>query len=238
MQYITNPENKEADYTIRFRSFFSLRPIPSSRTVGGHRSSGAERARTRHVIALLAVGILLLTSAASCDDSTSRIPSTLSSVREIREAADGSVALGHPVEFTAVVTYYQPEWNQLYVQDTTGALYVDPPDEVFNLKEGQRIRITGTLDTPNRGISNIELTPLEEGDVPEAPLVPMADIDEHFNEWIELNAVVRSAEVLDGMLTIELADGLNRVTARVLRTNNLRPDIVGRQIRLKGVPAP
>ncbi len=159
-------------------------------------------------------------------------------MREIREAADGSVALGHPVEFTAVVTYYQPEWNQLYVQDTTGALYVDPPDEVFNLKEGQRIRISGTLDTPNRGISNIELTPLEEGDVPEAPLVPMADIDEHFNEWIELNAVVRSAEVLDGMLTIELADGLNRVTARVLRTNNLRPDIVGRQIRLKGVPAP
>ncbi len=48
-----------------------------------------------------------------------------------------------PFEFECDVTYYDDEWNMLWVQDDTQGAYVDPGTTPLPIRSGQRIRVTG-----------------------------------------------------------------------------------------------
>src|SRR5580765_4679494 len=48
------------------------------------------------------------------------------SVQEIRGLSPEEAANNHPVQLRGVVTYYDREWNILFIQDATAGIFVDP----------------------------------------------------------------------------------------------------------------
>jgi len=67
----------------------------------------------------------------------------LSTVAQVRALPPGRVAAGLPVELHAVLTYYQPGQGQVFVQDATGGIYVVPPANAPDLKEGDAVVVRG-----------------------------------------------------------------------------------------------
>ncbi len=52
---------------------------------------------------------------------------TLTKIAELRRLAPGEAARHYPVLVRAVVTYFDASWLMLFVQDSTGGVYVDAP---------------------------------------------------------------------------------------------------------------
>lgn len=71
-------------------------------------------------------------------------PQVLTTVAQIRALSPGEVARALPVEVHAVITYYQPEHGQIFVQDATGGIFVMPPAHAPSFQPGDTILIRGT----------------------------------------------------------------------------------------------
>src|SRR6185436_10605244 len=69
-------------------------------------------------------------------------PKILDRVEQIRRLPPDEAARGLPVRLRGVVTYYDPVNVELFVQDSTGGIYVDC-DEPPVLQRGQQIELTG-----------------------------------------------------------------------------------------------
>jgi PAS domain S-box-containing protein len=70
----------------------------------------------------------------------------LDSIAAIRRLTPSHVALRYPVGLTAVVTFVDPVWRTLYVQDGTGGIAVRT-DTLPALHPGATLRIEGTTDS-------------------------------------------------------------------------------------------
>lgn len=72
---------------------------------------------------------------------------------DIRALSAKQANLGYPVRLRAVVTYYgnATGW-ELFVQDLTGGIYVQPPEEDLDLSVGQLIEVEGV--TSSGGFAN------------------------------------------------------------------------------------
>lgn len=73
---------------------------------------------------------------------------TLTTVAAIRALSLNEVASGFPVELRAIVTYYEPINGRLFVQDSTGGIYILPPPSVPAVQPGDEVLIVGAT-TPN-----------------------------------------------------------------------------------------
>jgi hypothetical protein len=49
----------------------------------------------------------------------------------------------YPVRLEAVVTYYDPEWFLLFVEDETGGIYLHTENVNLGLKEGDQVLVQG-----------------------------------------------------------------------------------------------
>jgi len=101
-----------------------------------------------------------------------------------------------PATISGVVTYYDPKWDTLFVQDPTGGIYVFPGKEPrLRLKPGQRLRIEGrTVGTkPSNAIAEEVVEDLGVAPIPDPVRVTAADlIAQRFDSrWVEFQAVVR-----------------------------------------------
>jgi diguanylate cyclase (GGDEF)-like protein/PAS domain S-box-containing protein len=120
-------------------------------------------------------------------------------------------AAQHPfVRLPVVVTYYHHEWDMLFVQDATGAVYVyvDHHQPAFPIREGQRVELAGRVVPGDfvPSISEPRLRPLADVGLPPARPVTLEQIAGGAEDArrIEVGGTVRSAAVVDDMLEIVL----------------------------------
>src|SRR5208282_4495767 len=97
--------------------------------------------------------VSLLLSAAGCG-SRSLNSAVLDKAEVTRLAATNPSNYGRPVRLTGVVTYCDPEWHLLFLQDDSGGFFVDLKEEVADLKVGRLVEISGKLAPGNRGIED------------------------------------------------------------------------------------
>jgi hypothetical protein len=68
----------------------------------------------------------------------------LTNAQQIRLLTRDEAGRGYPVRLRAVVTYFEPAWNTLFVQDATGGLFVFPPEIPRPaLRPGQEVELEG-----------------------------------------------------------------------------------------------
>src|SRR5579871_1102498 len=67
----------------------------------------------------------------------------LTTVRQVRELPTTEAQRQYPVHVTAVVTYFDPFWKTLFVQDDTGGTWVYRTFEQTNLFAGDQVELSG-----------------------------------------------------------------------------------------------
>src|SRR5579863_8378934 len=118
-------------------------PLPSLAL----RKTNAAHKRVCRLPAFLLIASALLLAAACrsrSDDS-----SVLDNVETARVAAANPSNYGKPVRIKGVVTYCDPEWHLLFLQDASGGFFINLKDEVPGLEAGQLVEVSGKLAPGN-----------------------------------------------------------------------------------------
>src|SRR5205814_827213 len=206
-------------------------------------------ARGPMAVALLCVSLLALTGPAcrregagenSPAEAGKNFP-TLTHVEEFAKYPQDELKRGYPVSLRGVITYYDPAWNLLFFQDETGGLYVSPQGLPANLRAGQLVELDGASGPGYKGVADPRVKVLGEAALPAPRAVPFKELTSsslYFSQWIETEAVVRSASMQDGRFTLELTSDGKQAKARVL---DARPEeaaaLTDSKVRVRAVVA-
>ena len=165
----------------------------------------------------------------------------LQTVREIRRLTPEQAARAYPVRVHGVVTCYVQE-NQppgLFLQDPTGGIYVDVDARYGPMKPGQLVTVEGTTDPGTAPmIKNAKVRIDGEGVIPPARRVPVSWVlqDREDSQWVSVEGMVHSLEVVSGDLMITIESGGLRLRGMVERGNfQTVPALYGAGVLLKGV---
>jgi diguanylate cyclase (GGDEF)-like protein len=192
---------------------------------------------TARVFSLLPLCLLLLLAGCAGYGDSSR---PLNTVEKVRQAALKSQNYGRPVQLQATVTYYDPEWHLLFLQDSTAGLFVSIPEPVSGLSSGQLVEVQGTLATSNIGVENLRVQMRGPTSMPAAKPFPWGQDpqDLHIPQWVEVRGIVRYSGIEDGRLTLTIADGANRTRVRFLDSHKAWPvSLLGASVSVRGVAA-
>lgn len=62
---------------------------------------------------------------------------------DVRRLTPEEAKRGDPVRLRAVVTFYDPEWYTLFVQDSSAGIYVNPEGRKLDIRTGQSVEVEG-----------------------------------------------------------------------------------------------
>ncbi len=117
-------------------------------------------------------------------------------VAQIHALSASEAAKGLPVELHAIVTYYEPTEGQVFVQDTTGGIYIVSPPDPPALHPGDAIMIRGTtVPSYSVNIAATEMTFERHADFPAPIPVSWRDLLQKINDcrYVTLVGKIRSA---------------------------------------------
>ena len=175
--------------------------------------------------------------------ATAPATNTLPLIRTVRQLLDlpkRESQRHYPVELSAVVTYFDSESRNLFVQDPTAGVWVYPTFRETNLHAGDLVRIQGISDAVN--VSSVRPRELSVLGTAPLPAPHSATYDRLVNgaedcQRVQTRGVIRSMSWQDGLLLISLVSGhdcfllyLPRFRQRPLPTG-----LVGAEIQAEGV---
>ena len=165
----------------------------------------------------------------------------LQTVQAVRQLTPEQAARGYPARVHGVVTCYVRENNPLglFLQDSTGGIYIDVAEGYGPFKPGQVVTVEGTSDPGTAPmIKNARVTLEGQGAIPPARRVPVSWVlqDREDSQWVAVEGMVHSVDVLNGDLAIVIeSDGL-RLRARIEQGNfQTLPALYGARVLLRGV---
>ena len=161
-------------------------------------------------------------------------------VSQIRALPLEQVRHGYPVHLRGVVTYFDSVSPDMFVQDDTGAVWVEWSKGLPVAVPGQWIDLWGTAVQENVSpdIHTPRWTIIGQAPMPRPRRVTFdelasASVD---CQWVEVEGVVRSAEVPPHtdrtQLVLEVAGG--RIFVRVSDPTGIPPDLIGSTVRVDG----
>jgi len=144
-------------------------------------SNPATEMRGQCAPALRCVAIVLLFTcpvfSQAHNHSVSRPP--LRTVQEVFGLSNAEAANGYPIQLEAVVTYSDPEWGILFVQDKTGTTFIDVHGSGAKYPTGSRVRLDGVSTVRNNGpaIAEARVLVLGQGILPNPEQRSIAELD-------------------------------------------------------------
>jgi diguanylate cyclase (GGDEF)-like protein len=186
----------------------------------------------------LLAGLALFLSNIGCGYRSNH-PRLIEQAEQARVAALDPANYGTPVKIDGVVTYFDPAWHLLFVQDSTGGLFVNLKDQSPALSQGTHIAIQGKLASPGVGIADPHIQTLGTAAMPAPQAMPSGnDSQVRVSQWVEVKGTIRLATIEDGRLTLAVVDGNQRTRVRVLDRKHIWPvALVGTKVVLDGVSA-
>ena len=147
-----------------------------------------------------------------------------------------------PLRIEAIVTYWDPQWKFLFVQDDTGAAMVNSTDQRLGIEIGQRVLLEGLLTAGSstnltRRMPEVTLSLLGSGGMPPAAPVTTAELFSRKTDarFVEVTGIVRTTNQLGRLRLILQRD--NRRIAVVV--HHYQPadlkGLVDAQVRVKAV---
>jgi len=164
----------------------------------------------------------------------------LSRVEQIRNLAPDEANLGYPILVRAVVTYFNPAENDLFIQDSTAGIWVNIENAKLALQAGQLVEVEGVSGTPDFApqIDKPKIHVVGEGALPEARQVTYGRMasSQDDSQWVEIEAIVRTVTTAGGVLKLDLAAEGGRLTAEVANFHGAIPNyLVDAKVRVRGV---
>ena len=175
---------------------------------------------------------------ASAQVSRPSLP-VLSCVEQVRALTPEEARRGYPVHLRVLVTYFD-RGTDLFVQDETGAMWVQWPASGPELEPGQVIDLQGFTTQPDFAPDIGRAAGHVLGRVP-LPKARRVSIEEMAStridsEWVEVEGIVRSAEQIPGdrrlHLTVEVPGG--RVIVHIAKHQGMTQGLVDSRVRMRG----
>jgi signal transduction histidine kinase len=143
---------------------------------------------------------------------------------EISKMRPEEASKGYPVRLKGTVTYADPDWGNCFIQDKSGAMYVELNQR--DVTAGQWVEVTGQTSPGGFApeVVNSSIHILAATNLPAPVDVDLEDLanghlDSH---WVRLEGVVRRVTEQWGHATLTLTTPKGRFTAIVLKSNDQR----------------
>lgn len=146
-----------------------------------------------------------------------------------------------PVRFTAGVTYYDPSWHILFVQDGMTGYWIYGSEVKETIELGDLVEVTATTILSS-GYSNLhqpKVRRIKPGTLPGAQRISAKGLREHYSQRVSFEATVRSVMVSEGRLCMQLEEDGAWINAYVpsIRQGDDGHGLVDARVRLTGVSA-
>ena len=174
----------------------------------------------------------------------------LTRAEQIRRLTPEQAARGYPVHIHAVVTYYTPArpkpWGQgeyiepdLFVQDSTAGIWVDVPRTASTLRAGQFVDLEGVTEAPDFApqIGHPHYQVIGEAQLPTPRRVSLERMlsTAEDGQWVEIDGIVRRAEIDNRQLGLDIAVAGGRVQALIPEFSQPSADkLVDAEVRIRG----
>jgi signal transduction histidine kinase len=146
----------------------------------------------------------------------------------------------YPIRLRGVVTYFDPRYGMLFVQDSTGGTFVDANNiKEQEIRAGDLVDVTGSSDpgyfAPQIGRCAIHV--LGKGKLP----APRAENSEDLytgrddSDWVEAQGIVQSINREAGHTVLSLESGVHRFSAEMLGDAPWADSLVNSAISVEGV---
>jgi len=187
---------------------------------------------------LLLAWHLSVVAAQGQKSATTNLP-TLTHAEQIREMSMEEAGRGYPVRIRGVVTYYNWDLSDLFIQDSTAGIWVSVGQTKFVLHHGEFVEVEGfsgvgdlapEIEHPH--FRNLGEAPMPNPQRPTSDELASGRLD---SQWIELEAVVRSVAEREGGLVLNVSAGAFECSVFVLKYPSVPTDIVDGQARIRGV---
>jgi PAS domain S-box-containing protein len=162
------------------------------------------------------------------------------SVREIGQLDNSDAKHAYPVQLEGVVTYADPEWGLLFLEDSTGGIYIDVHGMKVSLPAGTRLRVDAV--TGPGDIAPVLVAPkiraLGQRDLPRPQVRTVAELDTGVadSRWVSTRGVLRPGNQNWNRIHFRIFDG--KAWAMVVIPHDDSPAarrLVGAVVRVRGV---
>jgi diguanylate cyclase (GGDEF)-like protein/PAS domain S-box-containing protein len=195
-------------------------------------------------MALCCLPILLLLAAqafsqAKNPDSKLRVLHTVSEVFSISKS---EAARGYPIELEAVVTFSDPGWGNLFIQDRSGATFIDVHGIGNGFSKGARVRISGITIAGDSGpaIGPVKIVTVGRGVLSKPEQHSIAELDAGAGEAhrVTTEGILRPCDRDWLRVCFRIHDGSKMTWVFLPRQDG--PDsesLIGAKVRVTGVAA-
>jgi len=144
------------------------------------------------------------------DSSDAGDTNRLTAIEQIRWLKAGDAARPNPVLIRCVVTYYDPDWGTLFVQDPTGGIFVNAGGPALDLKVGDWIELEGMTESGDYApiITRPRFKSLGRAPLPRASRYSLRELmsGSQDSQRLCLEGVVHSVKMEWGHVTLNVAE--------------------------------
>jgi len=163
---------------------------------------------------------------------------TIRRIEQLRKISLEEAKRGYPVRLRGVVTYTDFARGDLFIQDATGAVWVDPTSNTSDLRAGAYVEVEG-VSKPSDFMTDVvkaKIRVLSEGSLPRARRVSAEELASSALDCqrVEIEGVVRSAESGQGGWMLDITAGGVQFKAFIPRVASPPANLVDARVRIRG----
>ena len=181
-------------------------------------------------------------TAAGASPAAGAMPTTLTSVDAIRRLTPEQASRALPVSLEAKVTYWDPGWKLLFVQDATAGIFVAGHTGTPETAPGDVVQLTGVTNPGDFApvIAARRLTVVRRSALPAPPRASSDELltGQYDGQWVEVGGVIRSISRGNvGHLFFDVVAGGTRMLGELpaSASRKLPTDLVGSRVRIRSV---
>jgi signal transduction histidine kinase len=163
----------------------------------------------------------------------------LTSIGQVRSLSKGRANENLPARVRGVLTFVDPEWRVVFLQDEESAIFLDTDQS--DLRTGQYVEVSGQTDGTGFAPQLIKCSTriLGTTNLPAPIRVELQDtasghLDSH---WVEMEGVIQKVSKANGRISLSLTGRAGRFSATVLdlNTNGAPTELIDSLVSLHGV---
>jgi diguanylate cyclase (GGDEF)-like protein len=160
------------------------------------------------------------------------------SVLELIKADSDAGTRGKQARTTAIVTYSDPDWRVLFLQDRGAAIYIKLPVGVV-VQSGDQVQVTGTTTTLGTGLDNATISVLSKNNAlpPPARVADYSSLPDLLSSLVAVEGTVRWTGIKEGRPAIQVSSAGKPLVAYLRRALIQDLPTLGSRVNIAGVDA-